>query len=183
MLHLARQFLLPITDPLAYIEAIATSRRAKRVDRRQRKAIRQLRSTLLAFCKIEQLDLFGSQQAQRVEPIAELTATAAFYKEVAVTWTDKQVVALCDGMIKASLEGLRDFKNDERRRELFAWFAPCSRKEDLFSMAFCCAVAGLDPDVISAQVLRMYRPEIVAMIGEEDRVPTRDIRQQELAFN
>lgn len=186
MLHIARQFLLPITDPLAYIEAIAESRRAGRVGRRQRKAITGLRTTLLELVKVDQLDLFGTQPITTDQPAPTPSTKTAFYAEVANTWTDAQIVALCDGMIKANLEGLRDFKNDARRRDLLTWFAPSSDRNDLFSMAFCCAVAGLDAQVISEQVWRMYRQEIRGLIEQDERTepePTFDRRQTALAYH
>lgn len=163
------QLSLPVLDPLGIVTALAERREQRRDARRLRtSAIAQLRRDLLAFGASEQLDLFAA-----VLPSADrelLVPTHDFCRTVASEWTDQQIVALCDGIIRASLEGLRGFKDPSRRRELLTWFAPSSDPDETLSFAFCCRIAGLDPEPIYTSVWHQFKAEIRGYL-EEERAP------------
>lgn len=170
--------LLPIPDPLALIEDIANRRESRRDLRRERSvAIARFREALLKYGACEQMDLFTG-----VMPNEVAEDTQVFLTEVAVTWTDHQIVELCDGIIKASLEGLKDFKVKQRRKELFTWFGPSSNKNELFSFAFCYLVAGINPEPIWNRLMADYGDEIRSYIKEDEEQVIRDHRQSDFAF-
>lgn len=174
---------LSVTDPLGIINALAASRARRRDQRRQRaSAIVQLRAHLLAYGREEQLDLFTGPAADERQSLpAVAITTRSFCRNVAIKWTDAQIMALCDGIIEASLEGLKTFTNPARRRELLTWFGPSSDPTETLSFAFCCRVAGLQPEPISEEVWRNYKAEIRGYLAEDDIV-SYDERQIDFAF-
>lgn len=161
---------LAVTDPQGIVARLAARRAESRTARRsKKKAITLLRAAFLAFGSSEQLDLFTSPAAavQQLVPTAVVEVTAqAFAREVAQQWSDQQIVALCDGIIRASLEAVQGYSNRERRKELLAWFAPSSDPKETLSFAFCCRIAGLDPEPIQSLLAREYKAEIREYVAE-----------------
>lgn len=149
------QLALPIVDPLAFARALADKRKHHISNQRARKGfIKKLRQQLLdAFHN--QLDLFvGIPQDAR--------------KEIAEKWTDEEIVALCDYLVTSALEGLRDFKNRERRLELFEWMCPAAEENVPFSFKSCCRIAGMDAENLTLSVYHLYRDEIISLIQEKE---------------
>lgn len=177
MKHPIGELPLSLLDPIGIVNALAARKTKRRQQRLCRAAaIKQLRDHLLAYGKEEQLDLF--QQA--VGPVVAVS-TQSFCRDVANTWTDQQIIALCDGIIKASLEGLKAFVNPKRRRELITWFSPSSDPDETLSFAFCCRVAGLDPEPITTMVKRLYWEEILGYLAADSGADC-DVRQTGFAF-
>ncbi|MEY2117234.1 hypothetical protein [Rhodanobacter sp. FW106-PBR-R2A-1-13] len=173
------QLSLPVVDPLGIVTALAERREQRRNARRQRaSAIVQLRQELLAFGAAEQLDLFvGVMPARETDG---LVPTRDFCRTIANEWSDQQIVALCDGIIRASLEGLRSFKDASRRRELLTWFAPASDPSETLSFAFCCRVAGLNPEPIYTSVWHQFKAEICGFLEQGEGHVDADVNQADL---
>ncbi len=163
-------------NPIEWLAAIRqTARTRKTMLSSQRNALAIFRKriaeiTLEAAHAAAQLLLFPSQVGKAPNPFAEVA------KEL-IAWSDAQVVAFHDGILKDALEKLRDTTASSTRKELFLWFAPDAHHEVAFSFESCCNIAGLDADTIRRQVLRIYRGEILALIEAEDRATVAEGRR------
>ena len=122
--------------------------------KRRASAVTELRNHLMQTA-MDQLDLFGEHKVRQ-------------YVEIATTWTDNEIVQICDSLIVRSLEDLKHATNSVARRELFEWFSPDATQGAPFSFAWCARVAGLDADVIRRSVLSMYREEIAAIVAADE---------------
>lgn len=139
--------------------------------KRRASAVTELRNHLMQTA-VDQLDLFGEHKVRE-------------YVEIATTWTDNEIVQMCDALIVRSLEDLKHASNGDVRRELFEWFSPDAPHGAPFSFAWCARVAGLDADVIRRSVLAMYREEIAAIVAADELAvpePVAKPRQCEFAL-
>lgn len=183
MFKAIQRMLLPVTDPIAYIEALAARREKSRAARRMHTvAINRLRELILRFGKTEQLDLFNAigvtpATVTGIQPVVD-----AGIMEIATTWSDQEITALCDGLVASALEGLRDNKADATRRELFEWMAPAADADMPFSFESCCAVSGLGAETIRSFVAKMYREEILKYVAEDEAVIQESTHQRGFSF-
>lgn len=181
MLKLLGQLMLPITDPVAYLEAMTRTRDKRRAARRlNREAIATLRTRILEFTNSEQLDLFSGEPTPSV--ISPVAADRDLLNEIATNWDDREIVHLCDGLVQSTLEGLRDFKDKARRIELLLWMAPDARADEAFSFDMCCQVCGLDAENIRSFVSKTYRDEISRYVADENAIQELPQSQTSLTF-
>lgn len=167
-----QQQLLPFVNPVEWIRAMRESRAERREMLSTRKSalagfrrkIGELASK--AIREKAQLSLFPSGTVESTRAERDFISGV---KEM-VAWSDADLVAAHDGMVKDALVKLRDTVSKPIRRELFQWFAPDAHHEQPFSFESCCAIAGLDADHLRRQVLRLYRDEIVSLIAEEQKL-------------
>lgn len=165
MFKLVRQLLLPVCDPLAYIQGLAQARKASKVNRPQRKAIRDLRNKLAELSSESQLELF-SVVTDAVEGDSE-EDLAKFLEEL-VNMSDKEMVAFADWFVKRNIVILSKSTSDKVRREIVTWCNPASDPNEVFSMAFWCRIAGWNPEHVSRHVLKHFRKDILRWIGEDE---------------
>jgi len=182
MFKAIQRMLLPVSDPIAYIELLAQQREVKRQSRRLHTvAIGKLRELILKFGKSEQLDMFSQPGLQPVFTPVGQTADAGII-EIATTWSDREITALCDGLVSSALEGLRDNKSIRTRRELFEWMAPAADADVPFSFESCCAVAGFNPENIRMFVGKAYREEILEYVAADEALVEEAAYQRGFAF-
>lgn len=124
------------------------------IRKRRASPVVELRNHLMQTA-IDQLDLFGEHKVRQ-------------FVEIATTWTDSEIVQMCDALIVRSLEDLKHTTNHEARKELFEWFSPDARNGAPFSFAWCARVSGLDADVIRRKVLSLYREEIASIVAADE---------------
>ncbi|EQD44452.1 hypothetical protein B1B_13517, partial [mine drainage metagenome] len=153
-------------DPLEFIlsaaEALSRSRRA----RKERKAaIRQFRAQALREV-ITQLSLPFGQREEQATVITKRGMTPLI--EMAIAWKDDEIVNLADAMITEGLLSLKNDRSKEVRKDILGWFAPSAVDSAPFSFAFCCRVAGFQPEAIRHFIAKQYRDEIKRYV-EDDR--------------
>lgn len=164
-----QQQLLSFVNPVEWIRAMRVSRAERRQALSKRNeaidSFRRKIGDLVSKAALEaaQLTLFPSVVARSTKDERDFIKVV---KEM-VSWSDPDLVAAHDAMVKDCLIKLRGTKTKAVRRELYQWLAPDAHHEQPFSFISCCDIAGLDADTIRGQVLRMYRDEIVSLIAEE----------------
>lgn len=164
------QGLLPIVNPLEFARGLAEKRKRsveKHRARAQSGVLSKLRQQLLNIA--HQLDLFEDSHREIV-------------LDIAINWSDKELIALCDGLVSNALEDLRDAKNHLRRKEIFQWMAPSAPQDVPFSFNACCKAAGLDADNLRRFVLSNYREEIRRYVEEDDAAAAETTRQGALVL-
>jgi hypothetical protein len=182
MFKALQQLLLPVTDPIAYIEAMAARREKSRDGRRLRTAaINRFREMILKFGIAEQMDLFNVIGINPAAMPVTRPADAGII-EIATSWSDQAITALCDGLVSSALEGLRDNKGHNQRRELFEWMAPSANADHPFSFEQCCAVSGLNAESIRSFIVKVYREEIRGYVADDEAVKTENSRQGNFAI-
>jgi hypothetical protein len=89
-------------------------------------------------------------------------------------FTDADIVALHDGVLRLSLRYLEDGRGSKwMHQRVLEWVCKPMvlprQLTDLFSLQAMCYVAGLDPEVVQEEALRRFAPERLQALGYAHR--------------
>jgi len=91
-------------------------------------------------------------------PPASVRGVGGARAERNAQWTEEDLVRLHGHLLEKSLHDLFDARVSlATRREILAWLRAPKEPSGAFSYRACCALFGLDPEVIRASVLERYR--------------------------